>query len=242
MDMGMAGISELSAKRTMASVISDCLRDDIVRGKLAPGTRLNLRKLGEGYSVGLIPLREALSRLSSTGFITVEDQRGFRVADVSVKEFLDGQWLRARLECMALEQSIANGDIAWEERLIAAHHRMTRAQQKASGDQALLGTEWEACHLNFHSQLLSGCQNSWLLQFIRTLFDHNARYRQLMIVTHQPFPRNVAQEHLDLLNASIDRDTETACRLLREHFEATTALVLHAMGEPTDLAGAREDG
>jgi GntR family transcriptional regulator, carbon starvation induced regulator len=230
-------MTEVSTKRTMASIISDSVRHDILRGDLAPGSRLNLRKLGERYSVGLIPLREALSRLSSTGLIAAEDQRGFRVAEISAKEFKDGQWLRIKLECMALDQSIEKGDIAWEERLIAAHAIMARTQQRSKRKQLALDPDWESNHRNFHMQLLSGCDNAWMLTFIRTLFDHNARYRQLMFAANQPFPRDAAQEHLDLMNAAIDRDSKSACRLLREHFEATTRLVLRAMRERREADG-----
>lgn len=233
---------EKSAKRTVASQLVDSVRDDIVLGRLLPGSRLNLRELGEQYSVGLIPLREALSRLSSSGFITAEDQRGFRVAEISRKELIDTQSLRAELECMALRQSIERGDVDWETQLIAAHHRMVRTQRTPEGGKLSLSLEWEANHLDYHMRLLGGCDNEWLLRFIRTLFEHSARYRQAMVLAKRPFHRDVKGEHQGLMDAALDRDADRACTLLRAHFDETTALVLAAMDEAEEGVAITSEG
>jgi len=54
---------EQTKKRTMASQLADSVRNDIVNGTFAPGTRLNLNALSKHYAAGINPLREALSRL-----------------------------------------------------------------------------------------------------------------------------------------------------------------------------------
>ncbi|WZB63375.1 GntR family transcriptional regulator [Achromobacter xylosoxidans] len=69
--------------RTAASALANDIRADIISGHLPPGGRLRIKELCERYGSGAIPLREALSRLATSGFVVAEDQRGFRVADVS---------------------------------------------------------------------------------------------------------------------------------------------------------------
>ena len=69
--------------RTMASVLADTILRDIVSGALAPGSKLKIRELADRYQAGVIPLREAVSRLAMSGFVEAEDQRGFRVTPVS---------------------------------------------------------------------------------------------------------------------------------------------------------------
>jgi len=213
----------------MASQLTDSVRDDIVNGKFAPGTRLNLNDLSKHYSAGVNPLREALSRLSTTGFITAEDQRGFRVSEISRKQLIDTQRIRIELECMALRESIANGNVSWESEIVAAHHRMSRVQSTPEGERLSLDTDWETCHYEFHVALLSACDSQWLLFFIKTLFECSTRYRKALLLSARPIKRNVANEHQNLMNAVLGKDADKACALLTAHFNETTNLILAAM-------------
>ena len=224
-------IGELPKKRTMASQLAESVREDIVNGEFAPGARLNLSDLSKRYAAGVNPLREALSRLSTTGFITAEDQRGFRVSEISRKELIDTQRLRIELERMALRESIANGNVSWESEIVAAHHRMSRLQNTPEGERLSLDTDWETCHYEFHAALLAACDSHWLMYFIRTLFQCSTRYRKALLLTTRPIRRDVAEEHQRLMEAVLDRDTDKACELLAAHFDETTRLILAAMDE-----------
>ncbi len=213
----------------MASQLADSVLNDIVNGKLAPGTRLNLNDLSRRYAAGVNPLREALSRLSTTGFITAEDQRGFRVSEISREELLDTQRIRIELECMALRESIARGSVTWESEVVAAHHRLSRLQNTPEGERLSLDMDWETCHYEFHTALLSACGSRWLLLFIKTLFDCSTRYRKALLLSTGTIQRDVASEHRNLMEAVLDRDADRASVLLAEHIEETTRLVLSAM-------------
>ncbi|MCF6214896.1 MAG: FCD domain-containing protein [Emcibacter sp.] len=218
-----------SQKRTMASQLADSVRNDIVNGTLPPGTRLNLNALSKQYAAGVNPLREALSRLSATGFITAEDQRGFKVSEISRKELIDTQRVRTELECIALRLSIANGDINWESELIAAHHRMSRIQRTPMGERLSLDVNWETGHHDFHMALLSACESEWLMLFINTLFECSTRYRKAMLLFKNTLGRDVETEHKNLMDAALNKDADHACALLTAHFNETTELILSSM-------------
>ena len=65
---------------TLADKAETLLQEDIVFGRLPPGERLALPALERRVGIGLTPLREALSRLVNRGLVTVEGNKGFRVA------------------------------------------------------------------------------------------------------------------------------------------------------------------
>src|SRR3954467_7838028 len=90
------------------------IRSDIIFGRLAPAQRLKLDSLKEAYGVSISTLRELLNRLTSEGLIVAESARGFEVAAVSPENFKEIANLRQLLECHALSQSFAWGDIDWE--------------------------------------------------------------------------------------------------------------------------------
>src|SRR3990172_5019394 len=71
---------------TLASSVYERLRQDVLTGELLPGHKLRIDALRLRYGVGASPVREALNRLVSEGLVTLEDQKGFRVAPVSLDE------------------------------------------------------------------------------------------------------------------------------------------------------------
>lgn len=216
-----ADSAEGADKRTMASLLEARVRQDIINGRLAPGSKLRLKELAESYDAGVIPLREALSRLAATGFVVATEQKGFSVGRISAKEIRDITTTRLLIECEALRQSIANGDLEWESRLIAAHHRLDRLPL-VEGPERILRPDWEQAHEAFHSTLLSGCDSHWLLRFSQMLRDQTARYRVLSMHYPDSAARDVPAEHRALLDAALARDADRACALLAEHYETTT--------------------
>lgn len=238
---GMAA-SERSSKRTMASQLMDSLRNDIVCGTWQPGARLNLRDLSGHYEVGVNPLREALSRLATSGFVSAEDQRGFRVTGISREELIDCQNTRAELECMALRASIEKGGVDWEGEVLASHHRMVRSQHTFEGERLSLDAGWEDSHQAFHMALLSACGSPWQLKFIETLFEHSTRYRKATMVLKRAGARDVEGEHKALMEAALARNAEKACEVLRTHFSETTKLVLLGLDEAGGLALQSSEG
>jgi DNA-binding GntR family transcriptional regulator len=99
----------MEAKLTLTDQAYERLREDIVHGAFHPGDKLRIEFLKQTYDVGATPLREALYRLSADGFVHVQGQRGFRVADMSLEELKDITNLRVVLEGMALTPSHQGG-------------------------------------------------------------------------------------------------------------------------------------
>lgn len=214
-----------SDKRTMASQLEARVREDIINGRLAPGSRLRLKPLADHYEAGVIPLREALSRLATTGFVSSEDQKGFRVGSISAEEIRDITRTRLLIECQALAESIEHGDIEWASQLIAAHYRLDRLPM-VEGQERLMNPEWDQAHETFHQALIAGCRSPWLLHLSRMLRDQTARYRMLAVHYEGSEQRDVPQEHRELLEAALARDADKACALLAAHYQATTRSVL----------------
>jgi GntR family carbon starvation induced transcriptional regulator len=215
----------MSEKRTMASLLEEQVRRDIINGQLKPGSKMRLKELSAHYDAGVIPLREALSRLATTGFVSAIDQKGFSVQRVSAPELRDITLTRLHIECKALELSILNADIDWESELIAAHHRMERYDMRNPETQQLNPT-WEEAHEAFHAALLANCGSPWLLRFVTTLCDQTLRYRALAVESPVSRARDVAQEHRQLLQAALERDIERATSLLTAHYLKTMEIVL----------------
>lgn len=194
------------------------LRRDIIEGHLAPGEKLRVEHLKDDYGVGAGTLREALSLLISDALVVSQGQRGFRVAPVSLEDLEDITNTRVMLECEALRQSIAIGDDAWEGELLAAFHRLSKAEEKLS--DAADREEWEARNRIFHEVLISACPSRWIKHFLAILYHQAERYRRLSLYL-QPIPRDVHAEHEALFTATMARDADKASAAMAEHIRLT---------------------
>ncbi len=155
------------------------LRNDIMTGRLAPGRKLKIEDLRREYDSGSSTLREALSTMCADGLVERLDRRGFRVADVSVGAFDEFLKTRCWLEDRAVREAISNGDTAWEESVVLAHHRLSktpRTPRTTGTDLIHADDSWERADRLFHTSIISGRGSSILIQFCHQLYDQNIRY------------------------------------------------------------------
>lgn len=207
-----------TSPKTLVESAYRALRRDIIEGRLAPGEKLRVEHLKDDYGVGAGTLREALSLLISDALVVSQGQRGFRVAPVSLEDFEDITRTRVMLECEALRQSITMGDDAWEANLVAAFHRLAKAEEKRIGSE--VREEWEERNRIFHEVLIAACPSRWLKHFLSILYQQAERYRRMSLYL-QPIPRDIHVEHEALLHAAINREAEKAAEILAEHILMT---------------------
>jgi DNA-binding GntR family transcriptional regulator len=196
------------------------LRRDIIEGRHPPGEKLRVEHLKDQYEVGAGTLREALALLVSDSLVVAQGQRGFRVAPISLSDIEDITRTRVLLECEALRQSIAAGDEAWEGDVVSAFHRLTRAEEKLVSDVVGAVNEWEERNRIFHEKLIAACPSRWTLQFLGVLYQQSERYRRISVL-NRPVPRDVHDEHEQIFNATIARDSKRATKLLAGHVTRT---------------------
>lgn len=200
------------------------LRRMIVAGELKPGEKLKIEGLRSKLQIGASPIREALSLLTSDNLVERIDQRGFRTAEISQRNFEEILMLRCELEDIALRQSIANRGQEWEENVVLCHHRMVRAHD--NNDEA-----FEDLHKAFHMALLANCDSPILMKFCSQLYDLNIRYRYLAGSSSNYEQRDVAREHEDIMQAAIANRADDASDRLLNHFRTTGAFLVGSLAK-----------
>ena len=214
---------EPGAKETLASTVYGQLRRDILTVALAPNAKLNIRGLCERFSVGLSPVREALSRLSRENLVRQTDHRGFTVAPLSKADLHDLTKARCALDGMALRQSIEGREQAWEEQLIVSYHRLFRTPRFEDADAKLRSPTWEEAHRQFHAALVAGCGSRRLMTISGQLFEAAERYRHLARVAGKS--RAQGDEHRPIMEAALAYNADLATGLLTRHYQTTAELV-----------------
>lgn len=212
---------------TIATAVYDQIRRDIITGVLSPGFKLGSTSLRERYDVGISPVREALNRLAAEKLVCFEDQKGFHVAGIGSEDLADLIRTRCWIEEIALRESIANGDDAWEDAIVVAFHRLSKVPRSASSENFEFNHDWEELHHAFHAAILANCGSPRMLAYCDLLADQANRYRQLAATISYPH-RSEGDEHSALMEAVISRDMETAVELHHAHLGKTNAIIMES--------------
>ncbi|AXE22265.1 GntR family transcriptional regulator [Streptomyces globosus] len=82
----MAGSAAVT-RNTLRRQIADALRDEVLAGRLPPGTEFTVKQIAEQYGVSATPVREALVDLAAQGLLESDQHRGFRVRAFTLDDF-----------------------------------------------------------------------------------------------------------------------------------------------------------
>ncbi|WP_323845627.1 GntR family transcriptional regulator [Microbulbifer magnicolonia] len=185
------------------------LKRDLQRGRFAPGSVLKQTELAEHYGVSRIPVRDALQRLKSEGWLTGHGKRGVAVPRFDAREVEDLYLMRLRLEPLLQELAAPHlsGEILGRARDIL---------QRMETEPALTAAEIGALNWQFHACLYRAADRPTLFATVEQLHRQCERYigYQSRSLDYQDTSQ---REHHEILAALERGDASAAARLLEQH-------------------------
>lgn len=221
---GAATVLEVEARRTADSSerAYNTIRKLLVEFTLKPGERINEVQLSRRLGVSRTPIREALNRLASEGFVSLTPNRGFFVRNLSTEGLLDLYELRSIIECAAFKLMCERAEDSDIDRLRAYWEAIVDGY----GDQPpdIILAEDEGFHLLIAE--LSG--NPEIVTQLATI---NARIRFIrrIQIEHPSHDNAQVSAHSGIVEAAVRRDAEAGMKLLRQHIEMTVSATQQAL-------------
>ena len=216
----------MTAPQSLSSDIARRLEEDLLRGRVRPGQRLDERELSERYGVSRTPVREALQRLAASGLAVARGRQGLQVTRFSVGALLDALSVDAELEALASAQAARRITSGQRTALLAAHEACAAAIAAQDHDR------FYDANIDFHHAIATASHNLVLQDELRRLALRTAPYRRA--ITVQPGRMAASQpEHAGVMEAILQADATDAARLMREHVGMLTdgiADMLHFIG------------
>jgi DNA-binding GntR family transcriptional regulator len=216
-----AHTSTSSGKQMLSEQVYAHVRGAIMRGDYAPGNALKPQDLAKEQGVSLAVVREALVRAVGDGLADRLPNRGFAVPDFSDRRWQEIAEARRTIEPIVLRMSIERGDLDWEARVRAAHHRLARTPPYMPGEGEYYSDAWSEAHRVFHRTLLEGCGNPVLLETFDRMWTASELARRWS--AHRNRDRDGTDEHRRLEEAVLARDADTAAEVLAQHLTQTAA-------------------
>lgn len=209
-DPGTSAATPALDRRTLWQRVHHHLREEIISGRLTPGTELQEVALAESLGVSRGPIREAIGRLAAEGLVTVRPRRGALVRALSKEEFLEAYQVREALEVMAVRLAVPKlgaHDLAALERLV---------DEMAACAEAGDVQGFFVANAEFHQTFFDAAGNRMLAELYRQLRGQIDRHRLRSLELRGTLERSIA-EHKAILRAAKAVDVERAAHLVAEH-------------------------
>ncbi|MED5813231.1 GntR family transcriptional regulator [Mycolicibacterium sp. 050232] len=181
------------------------LRDRIITGTLAPGTRIDLDAITEEFATSRTPVREALLELSFEGLVRVAPRSGITVIGVNSEDVTDSFTILGVLTGQAAAwaaQRITSDELARLRELAADVVRR-------SGDDSIGEANWL-----FHQEIHRAAHSPRLLAQIRQASRVVPSNFLTVFPEHE---KHSLDEHEQLLDALEAKDTEAARTIAERH-------------------------
>jgi DNA-binding GntR family transcriptional regulator len=200
------GDAPLSERMRASDRAYAALRDEILDGRLAPGTVLGEVEQSERLGVSRTPLREALSRLTADGLVAPHGGRGLLVTDVSADRVTELFEVRAALEEQAARLAARRRDPRVFTELKVAFARVRVDDTEA----------YFALVARLDAAIDDAAGNPFLAQTLAGVRMHVARIRRLAQDDHERL-RAATDEHTLIIDAILDGSESLAAHATQLH-------------------------
>jgi DNA-binding GntR family transcriptional regulator len=188
--------------------------------------KLDERELSEALGVSRTPIREAICRLEQEGFVRTVPRKGAFVVRKTKRQLLEMITVWAALESMAarlVTLHASDEEIASLRKIFAT---IENSQVEAKID------EYSEMNISFHQALLRMSHCTLLTEMTENMFVHMRWIRMRTIGEDHRASRSIV-DHMHIIEALEQRDTELAERLARDHTLGLAAHVERNMQYPT---------
>ncbi|WP_281352705.1 GntR family transcriptional regulator [Acerihabitans arboris] len=184
----------------------------IRKGVYPSGMRLVPESLAAEFGVSRMPVRQALRKLTTEGFVSSLPNRRLVVSEIDLASMKEIFEMRAVLEGLATRLAMENKD---------ARLKQLREDNLVAMEQ-LIGNidQWSILHRRFHEDIYRGCGRPMLLQQISNLLTMVEPYMKVWI-SDTTFQQHALLGHREILNAINNKSADECEQVMRDHIMNT---------------------
>jgi DNA-binding GntR family transcriptional regulator len=205
------------------------LREDLIRGRYAPGDRIRVDQVAADFGISALPVREAMRVLLAEGRVQYEPHRGYRVTTLTLADVEEIFLMCGLFEGEALRRGVPALDAAGIKRMRSLLGKLISPPRSAS--------TWEiaAIHQDFHFVPIEYAGLPRVEAELRRLWDHTDHFRGVYLFADADAMRPMNDEHAAIAEACAARDAERVVTLAQAH----RAHALARLAEHSQLPAGR---
>lgn len=217
-----------SASQTRAPSLTEQtylgIKDDILRGRLAPESLLLEHELADRFGVSKTPIREALRRLINEGWVLVIPRRGYLVRQLRLQDVREVFALRQAIEASLLHETLRRAAPTDLEALLPWVD-----SQKASADDRDRAV---VAGSNFHLSLARLSGNGRAERILVGLLDEVRRLHHIQPGLDSRLSESQElEDHRRIVAALLDRDADLAAEIMHAHLRESLRQMVEVLTE-----------
>ena len=208
-------VKKIHIPASLSEMVYQTLKESLLKtdsSQISDGGRLDERELAARLGVSRTPLREAINRLVTEGFLNVVPRKGVFIVKVSKQELIEILLIRASLEGLGARlatEHITDKDIFLLKKIFAPFNH-SNVNQEIS--------RYADANVRFHEKVLKTSRCEKLIELASKLSDQ-IRMIRLQTIPFGKRPVNSLKEHLSIIEALENRKPNLAEKWMREHIE-----------------------
>lgn len=189
------------------------LKRAIVRGDLAPTSKLVLKEIAKSLGISNTPVREAINKLESEGFVNIIPNKGIKIVKINIDDMREILEIRAFLD--GLIAKLVTNKITDKEidEMMGVIHKMEYTVKK---DDRLTYNDLD---IQFHDFLLNITENNKLKEIYNNLIMHAYRFRIRTLKISGRMGKSL-KEHKEIALKIKERNPDEANRVSQKHIES----------------------
>ena len=202
------------AFKTKNAAVYEALREGIIDGQLKPGQKIIMSEVAKKFGLSEIPVREAIRRLESDGFVELTPHVGAVVSKIDERELVETYLIRIELEALATRLAaphVTSRDIGFLEQ---KNREMEIAINKNMPEK--LGR----LNKEFHLRIYQAAPYPYLLKLISDLWEKVERTQSVFAYVPERATASV-EEHTKIITALRSKDTLLAENLIKQQKNRT---------------------
>ncbi len=200
------------------SRVAQLLRDEIIRGAVAPGTQLRVEPLAEQLGTSKGTVREAIRELVSQGLLEHQLHRGTFVRQFTAQDCHELYVAREVIEVWAAQQLVTKSETPDYSRLRSAVDRMS----ETADEQEIVDAD-----MDFHRGIVALAGVQRLTDMHESIIDEIV----VMVRSFHPMTQdNSERVHADLLNKFESGDRNVG-HDLAEHLRSASKKIVATLTE-----------
>ena len=205
--------------KTISEQLYETLRDKIINNEISPGTKIDFDSLLKNYNVSKTPIKTALTKLEFEGLVTIKHRSGSYVSIPSVKQIIDTYELRQAIEWKAVQLAIPN---IQNEEIIQLKKKVEKAEENIMKDDYTL---FFTSDVDLHEVICNYSYNDQLIK-VKKMIDHQMHWFRVLGATGQHRAMKSSKRHKEILDAMLNRDSDTAASVLSLHIDEVKEAVI----------------
>jgi DNA-binding GntR family transcriptional regulator len=198
-----------------AERVAQLLRERVLTGDIAPGTRLSQAKLAAAHGVSRIPIRDALQALAAEGLVDTTGSSAV-VRELSIAELQELYEMRELVEPALTRTAVPNVGLAEVTMMADLAEKMEAHPTPA---------EWLHANARFHALVYTRAERPRMIQLTEQLRSLTDRYLYLHIGVFGDTD-HLHAEHRRILDAVRRGDAAATAELTRAHLATSHEFIL----------------